>query len=93
MSRRVSPGSEHRVVFAIENPKDTAIAIREIRADCDCIAAINPPTQLAAKALTRVTARLVVPDVQGSYGAELILLTDDAQRRVIRLKIHCTVAP
>ena len=86
-------GSEHLVVFAIENPKDANVAIKSIRPDCECISALQSPTYLAAKGATRVTARFVVPKVNDVYASELLVVTDDPQRKIIRLKVTCRVAP
>jgi hypothetical protein len=89
----VRAGSEHFVIFAIENPKEANVAIRQVRPDCECISAVQPPAYLAAKAATRVTARFVAPKVDDVYGSELIVVTDDPQRRTIRLRILCRVVP
>ena len=89
----VQAGSVHVVVFAIENTKDGNVAIRQIRPDCECISAVEPPACLAARGATRVTARFVVPKVKDLYGSELIVLTDDPQRRIIHLRILCRVIP
>jgi hypothetical protein len=90
---KVRADSVHLVVFAIENAKDTAVPIRQIRGDCECISAVDPPAELAAKAATRVTARFVVPRVKGTYGSELFVITEDPLRRIIRLRVLCLVVP
>ena len=89
----VRADSVHVVVFAIENPKDGNVAIRQIRPDCECISALEPPAYLAARSATRVTARFVAPKVNDVYGSELIVVTDDPQRRIIRLRLLCRVVP
>ena len=89
----VRAGSEHFVIFAIENPKEANVSIRQVRPDCECISAVQPPAYLAAKAATRVTARFVAPKVDDVYGSELIVVTDDPQRRTIRLRVLCRVVP
>jgi hypothetical protein len=89
----VRADSEHYVVFAVENPKDGNVAIRQIRVDCECIFAFQPPTYLAARSATRVIARFVVPKDEDEYSGELIVVTDDPQRRLIRLRVLCRVVP
>jgi hypothetical protein len=89
----VRVGSEHFVVFEIENLKDANVAIKSIRPDCECISALQSPTCLAAKGVTRVTARFVAPKVNDVYSSELLVLTEDPQRKIIHLKVTCRVAP
>jgi hypothetical protein len=91
----VHTGSEFFVVYAVENAGEANVAIRQIRPDCECISAVGPPTFLAARGATRITARFVVPKLKAPdlYGSELIVRTDDPQRRTIRLRILCRVTP
>jgi hypothetical protein len=89
----VRAGSEHVVIFAIENPKDANVAIKQIRPDCECISALQPPAYLAARGATRVTARFVAPKINDVYGSELLVVTDDPQRKIIRLRVLCRVVP
>jgi hypothetical protein len=89
----VCVGSEHFVVYAVSNAREANIAIRQIRPDCECISAVQPPAYLAAGGETKITARFVAPNVNDVYGSELIVLADDAQRKIIRLRILCRVVP
>ena len=89
----VRAGSEYFVVYAVENAKEGNVAIRQIRPDCECISALQPPAFLAARGETRITARFVPPKVNDVYGSELIVRTDDPQRKTIRLRILCRVVP
>ncbi|MFB3891838.1 MAG: DUF1573 domain-containing protein [Phycisphaerae bacterium] len=90
---KVRPDSVHTVIFAVENRSATDVNIRQVRADCECISAVDPPTKLAAKSATRITARFVGPRVKEPYSSELFVLTDDPQRKMIRLRVVCQVVP
>jgi hypothetical protein len=89
---KVKAGAVYFVVFEVQNAKDANVAIQQIRPDCECITALQPaPTFLAAQAVTRITARFVPPKVNDVYGSELIVRTDDPQRKAIHLRIQCKV--
>ncbi len=90
---KVRPDSVHTVIFAVENRNATDVNIRQVRADCECISAVDPPAKLAAKSATRITARFVAPRVKEPYSSELFVLTDDPQRKMIRLRVVCQVVP
>lgn len=91
----VHTGDEFLVVYAVQNAGESNVAIRQIRPDCECISAVQPPSFLAARGETRITARFVAPKLKAPdlYGSELIVRTDDPQRKTIRLRILCRVEP
>jgi hypothetical protein len=83
----VAPGSEHAVVFSIENPRDTAVQILKIRTDCACTTLVEQPKQIDPRGSARVTLRFQAPPTLMAYESRLLVQTDDPQRKLIWLVI------
>jgi hypothetical protein len=87
----VKPGAKHQVVFAIRNDSDKPLNFIKVRGDCSCITAAAPPQSIPAGQETRVVVIFDPPDVNATYGAELIMMTDDPQRKIIRLAVSANI--
>jgi hypothetical protein len=87
----IKVGSRHRVIFAIHNDSDKPLKIREIRGDCPCITSAESPEYIAAGQVARVVALFEAPDVNVLYGSELIVVTDDPLRKIIRLAVRANI--
>ncbi|MHC4986022.1 MAG: DUF1573 domain-containing protein [Planctomycetota bacterium] len=81
--------SAHLVVFRVANPSHQPLMIDSVRSDCDCVEVIDPPQHLPPNAVTDVHVRFQAPNVALSYQTEVILVTDRADRPVIRLQVKC----
>ena len=83
----VPPESAHQVVFAVDNPTDRAVTIH-ISSDCPCTSAVEAPSQLPPGTATDITMQVVSPKASVSFRTQLILMTDDPQRPIIRLEVR-----
>lgn len=87
----VRPATVHLMTFAIDNPGERPVAIRQIVPDCNCITAVDPPKELAAGKTTNVAARFVVPNYAGPYLSQLTVMTTDPNRKLVYLRVVCEV--
>jgi hypothetical protein len=85
------PGSAHRVIFIIHNDSDKPLKFTKIRGDCSCIVAAEAPQSIAPGQTAPVVAVFDAPDVNAAYGSELIILTDDPLRKIIRLRVLANI--
>lgn len=87
----VKPVSRHKVIFAIHNDSDKPLKIARIKGDCACIASAEAPEFIAPGKISRVVAIFDAPDINAPYGSELIILTDDPLRKIIRLGVRANI--
>jgi hypothetical protein len=87
----VKAGSKHQVIFAIHNDSDKPLKFTKIRGDCSCITSAEAPESIAPGQVARVVAIFDAPDINVPYGAELIIMTDNPQRKIIRLAVGAIV--
>jgi hypothetical protein len=87
----VKAGSKHRVIFAIHNDSDKPLKLLKIRGDCSCITSAEAPESIAPGQVARVVAIFDAPDINVPYGAELIVMTDNPLRKIIRLAVGADI--
>jgi hypothetical protein len=87
----VRAGTKHRVVFAVHNDSDKELKFTKVRGDCACITAPDAPKSIAAGQVVQVVTIFDAPDINSPYGAELIIMTDNPQRKIIRLAVGAIV--
>jgi hypothetical protein len=83
----VLPKSPHRMAFVIQ--RDRAVAVEKVISECKCMAAADPPEQLAA-GKTQVVVDFVAPEERLHYSKRVLIKTADADEP-IALRIRADV--
>ncbi|MDD4890859.1 MAG: DUF1573 domain-containing protein [Phycisphaerae bacterium] len=83
----VQPSSKHTIILEVDNPADTPLRFRTVRGDCECVSAIDPPTQVDAGGSVKITVSYVAPKTAMEYESRLLIVTDNPGRKMISLRI------
>lgn len=88
---KVKAGGKYRVVFAIHNDSDKPLRFVRVQPDCTCIAAVESPESIAPSQTANVVAEFTPPNLEVTYGSELIILTDNPLRKTIHLGVKGSI--
>ncbi|MCY2925133.1 MAG: DUF1573 domain-containing protein [Planctomycetota bacterium] len=87
----VDPKGRHTVELALPNPAGRRLGVTRVKSECECIVGQCAKGPYEARDLIPVRVTFVAPALPTRYDERLVLVTDDAKRPTIPIRIRANV--